>query len=147
MTVAGITQLQRELKLLERGIRKASRKAVNKGLTVLRRGVAAEAPVGESGFLKKSIGRRMEKSRGEEHSGKVGPGVGKRRKDTGTNAAPHAHLVALGTTDRFTRRGARRGRMPANDFVGRGFRKTEAAAADKTTVSFAEALQKELDKL
>ena len=141
-SVTGDKELTKQLTAIARGVRKATRRAVNKGLTVIRKAVADEAPVGKTRSVKKSIGKRLNKLSGStpEITGKVGPGVGKKKlkKDgSKSDTSPHAHLAVLGTVERFTKRGASRGIMPQNDFVSRGFARSQTAAAAKVEASFA----------
>lgn len=131
--ITGDKALQKRLEQIRRGLRRATRKATNKSLTVVRKAVVTEAPVGRTRRLRKDIGKRLNKSgQSMEISGKVGPNVAKRklnRDGSKTNRAPHGHLNVLGTVARFTKRGARRGSMPQNDFVTRGFVKSQSSAA------------------
>lgn len=147
--ITGDKRLDRKLAALSsKDSRIARRSAVMAALTVIAKGIRTEVPVGETKALKKSIGSRMRKEKRGARKGqteaKVGVNVGK-KKD---NRAPHSHLVALGTKDRWT--GTRswknkggtvtkstgnprryRGKMPTNDFVERGFNKTSSQAMRK----------------
>jgi HK97 gp10 family phage protein len=101
---------------------RASRKAIRAGLRVLRDAMKQMAPV-KSGQLRRSLGERFRKVRRGEDRGiveaKVGLNVGKKKRsktkggeDRPNDAyAPHAHLVTLGTQDRW--RGVKYGRVRA----------------------------------
>lgn len=135
----GLDDLQAELQQLGDTVGgRIAAKAVRRGQSVIRKAIAAEAPRGSTGSLRRSIGSRFRKRRKRgELSAIVGINVGKRVKPLATrtgktraaNSAPHGHLAALGTQERSTRSGAKRGRMPANNFVGRGFRRSAGSAA------------------
>lgn len=88
---------------------KAIKAAVKKGGQYLKPKVKAAAPVGPTGNLRKKVGSRVKKSRKDANS----------YYSVTTSFARHRHLVIDGTRDRFTKSGAFRGRMPANDFVAR----------------------------
>jgi hypothetical protein len=98
------------------------------GLTVIRKAIKAKAPK-QTGLLKKSIGNRLEKRKGNRPMGaKTGINVGKTRKGKTSNRAPHGHLVALGTTKQRERKsGGSTGRMTANSFVSEATRSAKAA--------------------
>lgn len=133
--ITGDRKLDRALQqLAQKEARKVSRRAVNKGLTVVARAVRqavppAKTPGHSSRQIKKSVGSRNRRNRRKGlQEAKAGVGVGKKRGV----AAPHAHIVALGTANRTTARGASRGRMPANDFVQRGF--NQSAGKSRTVM-------------
>ncbi len=88
---------------------KAVKAAVRKGGQYLKPKVKAAAPKGPTGNLRKRVGSRVKKSRREAGS----------FYSVTTSFARHRHLVIQGTGNRFTKSGAFRGRMPANDFVSR----------------------------
>jgi len=130
--VTGDRKLDRQLdRLGDRTAKRINAAAVRSGMAVVRKAVKAEAPRGPTGNLKRAIGARFRKKRTTGiYEAKVGANVGKRSaakltrsgKVQKANSAPHAHLVILGTSNRRT------GTMPANNFVDRGFAKTQAAA-------------------
>lgn len=105
-------------KLDKRQSVKAIKAAVKAGGKYLKPKVKAAAPVGPTGNLRKKVGSRVKKSRKDANS----------YYSVTTSFARHRHLVIQGTKDRFTRSGAFRGRMPANDFVGRVADANEDAA-------------------
>lgn len=96
-----------------------------KAAEIVRAAIEAEAPLGPTGNLKRSI--------------QVNPGtLTKRPKNitfvaTNYKIAPHSHLVEFG---------ARGGNMPKNPFFSRGYRKSRGAAAD----ALAAAVQPAIDK-
>ena len=106
-------------KLDSRESTKALKAAVRKGGQFLKPKVKAEAPKGKTRNLSKKVGSRVKKSRNRD-----GFYAAVR------SFAPHHHLVVQGTGDRFTRSGAFRGRMPANDYVDRAADAWENAAID-----------------
>lgn len=97
---------------------KAIKAAVKKAGQFLKPKVKAAAPKGPTGNLRKKVGSRVKKSRRSSAD----------YYSVTTSFARHRHLVIQGTRDRFTRSGAFRGRMPANDFVGRVADANEDAA-------------------
>ena len=157
-TITGDEQIDRRLiHLSQKGATRAARKAVNKGMKVIEKGIRAAAPVGKTQGLKKAVGSRNKRRRGAGISeAKIGIGVGKKRGV----AAPHAHLVALGTANRFRKKvggefarfeekpGSSKatGTTPANDFVKRGFQGAESAAASAVVDTLDVEIQKEAAK-
>jgi HK97 gp10 family phage protein len=120
IVVTGITELDMKLaNLPEKTQKKFARSALSQGMTIIRKAAIKAAPRGPTGNLRKSIKSRFKriKQLGITQA-KVGLNVGKRR-DTDKTVAPHAHLVALGTVERFNKSGASRGVMPANSFFRR----------------------------
>lgn len=120
--VTGDAALDRKLEQLKEKTRKKfTRAALSKGGTLLVRSIKAEAPVGKTKKLKKSIGKSLKKVKsfktGEDFQGlRAGANVGKKAE----RSAPHTHLNVLGTQERFTKSGKSTGKMTANDFVKRG---------------------------
>lgn len=113
----------------------------------------AKTPGHSARGLKASIGARVKKSRRTgDVEAKAGVGVGGGKgggnmKGKAKNQAPHFHLVALGTRDRWTGHRTRRtktgehrertgnpiayrGRMPADDFVGRAYQARGSKAVE-----------------
>lgn len=86
----------------------AVKAAVRKAGNFLKPKVKAAAPVGPTGNLRKKVGSRVKKSRKENGYYAVV-----------TSFAKHRHLVIDGTTDRYTKAGAFRGRMTPNPFISR----------------------------
>jgi len=136
--VTGDRKLDRELERLgDRTAKRINAAAVRSGMAVIRKAVKAEAPRGPNGNIKRAIGARFRKKRTTGiYEAKVGANVGKRINQRTTksgkiqkaNSAPHAHLVILGTAERLTKSGARRGTMKPNNFVDRGFAKSQGHA-------------------
>lgn len=145
----GIAELDLALaKLDERTQRRIARPAVSRGLTFLKRKIRKAAPVGPTGNLKDSIGTRFKKDRRKGMTaGKVGIDVGKKAKEDNEVNAPHGHLVALGTQQRTTARGANRGKMPKNDFVSDTIDGNWGATQSLMVRVIEEKLDKELTKL
>lgn len=79
------------------------------------------APEGPEGALVDSIGVVKERYGSGREIGQVA--VGPRRR--GRYKGYHAHLVEYGTKERFNRRGASRGRMPAKPFAKPAFDATK----------------------
>ncbi len=91
--------------------RRAARKALNSGMSILKRALRAAAPDPETpghdgkGLRAAINSRHKRNSRSGIVEAKVGIGVGKSKysKAKGNQQrAPHLHLIALGTQDRFT---------------------------------------------
>lgn len=156
--ITGDKQLDRQLlKLATRDIKRIQRNAVNKALTVISKAIRNQAPVGTTRGLKKSIGKRFKrKKRTGEIEAKAGIQVGKKKAklaavrgatdSSGSGSmAPHAHLVALGTKPRYTKRGAYRGVMPSNDFVDRGYDSSKAQALEVQRQAFADGIRKAVE--
>ena len=94
-------------KMADKEADKISRSALGAGLSVIAKAIKKAAPVGPTGNLRNSIGKRLEKGKkGGAITAKTGINVGKRTKKEKTagklttGRAPHAHLVALGTVAR-----------------------------------------------
>lgn len=143
MIITGDKELDRQLEgLRKRDIRSAVTKGINAGMTPVVKEVRLRAPVGKTKLLKRSIGKRIMKGQPiDTMQGKIGVNVGKRTKRS-RKAAPHSHLVALGTRTRTTKAGANRGIMPQNDFVNRGFAVAQSTARDRMRRKVVEVLRK-----
>ncbi len=130
--VTGSEELDRQLEELQlRTVRRLAASGAVDGLAVFADAIRDRAPVGRSGSVRQSIGKRLIASQNSGLiGGKAGVNVAKQVAN-GRNflGAPHAHLVALGTGERFTSRGASRGEMPGNDFVLRAWEAAKARAA------------------
>lgn len=96
------------------------------------------APEGPTGYLVDSIGvvRSRSSSIGNRELGlvKVGPRRG------GKYRGYHAHLVEYGTGQRRNKKGANRGRMPAQPFMGPSFK----AKQDKIRIIYNDEVGKKL---
>lgn len=112
------------------------KKAIRKGIDQLAKAIKAAAPVAPGAYkvkgvvmtpgrLKNSIKGRMSKPKTWKISAKAGLLVGSKKGDAKTPR--YTHLVALGTKDRYTKRGQYRGRGTPNDFVKRATKASEAA--------------------
>ena len=168
--LTGDVQLDRKLEQLQEKTRKKiTRSAMGKAGTVLKKAIAAKAPVGKTKSLKKSIGASTKISKnfksGIDFQGlRVGPNVGKTNKtdDDGnikprTKSAPHAHLVILGTKHRKItgkKRGPENtpnvgqptGKVDGNDFVRTAARTAMPQAMRKLKDSLFKGIQKEANK-
>ena len=141
--LTGVRQLDRKLaSLSSKVVRKVASPAVNRALTVLKKGIQSEIPA-QYKSAKKAIGKRFNKAKTGEQRGlvvaKVGAGVGadaKSRKVARTKkggvgiSARNIHWFILGTGKRKTKTGRNRGSMPAilAGCVERGVAKTEGQA-------------------
>ena len=151
-SLTGDRKLDRQLdRLANREIRRITRNVTNRGLTVIAKAQRSEAPDKES---RKAIGKRFRKnSQTGKQDAKAGVHVAKRRariKADGSRTArpgPWAHVRALGTTDRYTKRGAFRGKITSDEFVGRGFAKSRAAAQQAIAAAYADQIPKAAAKL
>lgn len=155
MSVLGIEQLRKKLGTLNAKLqKKITRKAIGKALTEEVKAIRAEAPKGKTGKLRKGIGKKLRIKNGVVLA-KAGVNVGKKRD----KVAPHNHLVALGTADRYTgsrsrrtktgrksvatgNKKAYRGKMPSNDFVKRGAARAEGKALSAMTNTLRDEIQK-----
>ena len=61
--------------------------------------------------------------------------------------AYHAHLIELGTKERFTRKGARRGKGPKNSYLFRAARETESQQLGKAVTAMERSLVTETRKM
>ena len=134
MNVSGSEELQSQLEAIaQRIVPQAAKSGTVKSLVVIQKAIVARTPRGKTKQLQKSIGKRLTKRSPEFIEGKAGVNVGKStgRGSSGgkSGTSPHGHLVTLGTSQRYTKRGAFRGRMPVNDFVNRGFAASQQQAA------------------
>lgn len=173
LTITGIAELDRKFSELPRKAQtKCLRPALNAALTIEVKAMKAAAPVGPTGLLQKTIGKRLKIKRDGTVVAKAGINVGKRSKvskalkaagisvkSVGRSEfmrlhnqasiaagllAPHSHLVALGTQPRFTRSGAYRGVMPPNPFIRRAAASANSAAQSKIEDVVRKNLEKEV---
>ncbi len=126
-----------------------AKSALGAGLTVIAKAQRKAAPVGKTGAVKASIGKRLESGkRGNSFTAKAGINVGKQSKKpklTGMNInAPHSHLVALGTAQRSrktiggkfsyitkpTEQQLSTGIMPSNPFIKVAYEAANGNAAE-----------------
>ena len=133
------------------------------GLNRLRTAIRKEAPKGVHGGIRKAIGRQIKKGKqGGVWFAKAGVNVG--LKKGGPVRAPHGHLVALGTEERFRKHIGGKfkyldaaaqnnpemlstGIMPANDFVGRGYNRAIGKALETLERRVEKKLKAELKRL
>lgn len=131
--LSGVAEVEKAIKhLSDKGADAVAKAAIRGQLSVARKEIRKDAPVGPTGNLKASINSRFDDGfkKGTILQAKVGLNVGK-RKGTRTIRGPHAHLVALGTKTRYrqtiggkfayikhpTREQLTTGHMTANPFV------------------------------
>jgi hypothetical protein len=148
--LTGDKELEATLRTLaDKAADRVAKSALGGGLVVTAKAIRKAAPVGETGNLKAGIGRRLEKGkRGGAFVAKAGVNVGKRTKAEKTagrlakQRAPHAHLVALGTKQRFrktiggkfsyikepTASQLSSGAMPKYEFVSTAAKSVQSAA-------------------
>lgn len=100
--ITGDEELESALKsLADKTADKIAKAAVGAGLNVLVKAMRKEAPVGATGAVKKSIGKRFERNKKTGIiTAKAGVNVGKRTLKKIGREAPHSHLVILGTKRR-----------------------------------------------
>ncbi len=117
MQLTGIEKIDDQLEVLEEKTgKKIARAAINAGLQVMVVEIRKRAPK-HKGVLKKSIGKRFKKKkRSDLMEAVAGINVAKKKKNK-EKWAHHGHLVALGTKQRKSPKGANRGKMPRNSFV------------------------------
>ncbi len=155
--ITGDKELDRLLyQMGEKSVRKIARIPLGKGLTVVARAIRREVPAATTAGhknkrIKQAIGKRNKKNRRKGyHEAKAGIHVGKKK------GAPHAHLLALGTKERFSgKRGVvvrdakvhRKGRVKPNDFVKRGLQNADSEAMKRIEESFHEEFEKEVRRL
>ena len=140
--VMGVEALRRNFAALGKETKKIGRAAIKQSAKIIAAAEAAAAPR-RTGALAKAIGSRGMKSKeaGDVLAAKAGIDVGKtgingkvvnRGKGFGLGGAPHGHLVALGTANRWTKQAGKgllkrikrlfsrlgfRGRTTANPFA------------------------------
>lgn len=145
--ITGDAELERTLAALgdDKAADRVAKSAIGAGLTVLRKAIRAAAPVGPTGNLKASIGRRLERATSRRRSvGKAGINVGKQSSRSKEKVnAPHSHLVALGTKQRFHKSGKSVGRMTPNPFVRLATVASTAAVSQAMHTRAAKALERE----
>lgn len=103
--IVGSQRLRNKLsKLADKDIRRIDRNALNKGMTVIQKGIKSEIPSGQKD-LKKTIGKRFKKNRRKGlKEAKVGAGVGKKKKQKeGAKDQWYLFLLLTGTAERFNR--------------------------------------------
>jgi HK97 gp10 family phage protein len=112
--------------------RNTVKRAVRAGSKPVIAAIKANAPVGETGNLQKSIGKK-EKSyrRSETFVVIAGPQQGAKVTKSGRERrylGHHGSWLEVGTQQRYTKGGAYRGFVTATHFVERAFDSTAAAA-------------------
>jgi HK97 gp10 family phage protein len=158
--LTGDKEIEKTLaKLADKAGDRVARNALGAGLTKVAKAMKQAAPVGKTGAVKASIGKRNEKSRKGVFEAKAGVNVGKKTKIKG-KFAPHAHLVALGTKRRQRKAIGGRfsylknptpqqlstGTMPANSFVRMAYESSRSAARTAMTIAAKRSLGRELAK-
>lgn len=160
--LTGDKELERTLKRLEDKVAdRVAKSALGSGLTVMAKAIKQSAPVGNTGALKASVGKRNLRNRRKNiHEAKVGINVGKvskKQKAEGTARAPHSHLVGLGTGPRTrkalggkfafirnpTAQQLSAGSMPKNPFVKEAVRSAMGSVSVKMKSQAAKTLSRE----
>lgn len=127
--VEGMAELKQKLSTLgPRVERKVCRRAINRGASVIQKGIQSAAPIGKTKSIRKEIGKKVNAKKPGLVTVKIGVGVGKKKKSAkGAKSEPHGHLIALGTGDRYTgtrtwktRKGLKRSRQTGNRKAYRG---------------------------
>lgn len=175
--ITGDAELEKRLKgLADKSADRVARAALGGALSATAKVMRRAAPVGATGNLKRSIGSRFEKgTKKNKPQAKVGINVGKRtaKKKNALSerfgekmAAPHSHLVGLGTKRRIrTRLGGKfathaklsknlaidqekltTGVMPANQFVKQSYEAARAGVSAAMTKRATKALAREVAK-
>ena len=116
--------------------RRILRKAINRGVKILRVPLKAAVPV-KSGKLKKGVAQKVYTSRRKAVVGLVGARA---------SIAPHLHLVDKGTKDRQTKSGHRTGRVIGKRFMERIYGSHVNQAIDTMHQVVAEELHNEMLK-
>ncbi len=138
--LTGARELQQAFKTLEKKAKRAvGRKGITAGSTLLMKRMRALAPVGKTGNLKRSIGRKYKRYGGVDVV-IVGPRI------TEEASGQHAYIVEYGTKERFTEAGASRGVMPAIPFMRPAFAQTKAASVRKGEAAIKNAVDAEVRK-
>lgn len=149
ITSTGFGELDAKLnQLATKEAMKVASSAIRKGMTVVAKAIKDEVKATfkiKSGNLYRNIGARLAKlGDPEKAAAKVGVNVGSAKqvaKQLG-GSAPHLHLLALGTDERHTKKPVMlstgkvmwphsTGKVNPNDFVARGFSKSESEATQK----------------
>lgn len=139
--LTGERELQRAFKTLEKKAKRSiGRKGIVAGSTPMMKRVRALAPVGETGNLKKSIGRKLKRFGGVDVA-IIGP-----RIKLGEASGQHAYIVEYGTKERFTKKGASRGVMPARPFMRPAFAQMKRVSARKAETAIRKAVEMEAQK-
>lgn len=116
--------------------RRIMRKAINRGVKLLRSPLKATVPVAR-GRLKKAVAQKVYTSRRKTVVGLVGA-----RKNLG----PHLHLVDKGTAERETKTGHRTGHVTGQDFMEPIFAAHKNQAIDTMRKVVADELHNEMIK-
>lgn len=111
-TIYGLRDIEKD-RVIREGLRRGTRIFINAGKSNLRSRLKRK---------KKGTGNLLKSFRNKVKRNKLGALAGYNR------LGMHSHLVDKGTKDRATRRGYKRGRMPANHFW------TDAINSNSTTV-------------
>lgn len=116
--LTGHAALDAKLKQMGKRGTGIAKKGFSKCMTVLVKDMRRRAPKGKTKQTKKSIGKRFVKQRkSDEVIAKVGVNVANKPPELKRSQAPHAHLVGMGSKERFKQNGQSTGTMPKNSFV------------------------------
>lgn len=141
----GMDELVRKLKKLDtRSGRKVLRKGTRAASTPIQKAIRAATPVGPTGNLKKSIGRKFKFYRASTTDVSIiGPRIGTKKQFRGFIG----WIVEFGTKLRSTKAGKSTGRMPANPFAKKAAESVFAQAGQKAVVALKAALETEIARL
>ena len=162
LIITGDKELDKKLSVLKVSVaNKLAKYALQAMASKLSASIRKAAPVGPTKNLKKSVGSRVGKVVNGIVTAMVGLNVGKRTEKRTGRAAPHSHLVALGTVQRFrktiggrfayiknpTQSQLSAGTMPANPFVKLAVASGMSSARSAMIKNAERNLAKELAKL
>lgn len=151
--VTGDYQLDKRLEAVGNRIaRKAIASGLRAGLNTVVRAIRQEV---DNQRVKKVVASRFKrKTRLGITEAKAGAGVGKGSGSESSRGRPgvgiskqNAHWYFLGTSARFTKAGARRGRMPKSNAVSVGYAVSKQLAMSKVRNKIAEVIDKEVRKM
>ena len=153
--IKGLEKLKKDLsRLNEKVARKEVQKVLKKGSSIIAKEMRKNAPVGETGRLKKSIADNIKRNDKRVSAARVvGPAT------RGARKAPHAHLVELGTRggiytsskgfliygrdgDRFRTRSIKHPGVRGSFFIERSF----TSKGDEASLAIIRAIQAILEK-
>ena len=142
LDITGFKELHRKLRTMPDNIKRNTvKRAVRAGAKPVIEAIKANAPVGATGNLQKSIGKR-EKTyrRSETFFIVIGP------RTSGKFLGFHGHWLEEGTEMRYTKGGAYRGYIPATHFLERAWASTEDIARGVIMTKMWEGIRREAEK-
>ena len=157
IAVTGLPELEANILKLQAGLGADVGAAVGAGLAVMQSALLSASPP----YGRAAIGSRFDGGGSYEVNAKTGIHVGKgnqgknraagrstRRRSRSnpwshaSSKAPHAHLIELGTAERWTRRGFYRGRVLPQPFV----RRAESNASGRVLAAVEERIDVRLER-